>query len=1146
MSVYNPPSFEEYLSVFNPADWGAGASSGGIDTAFLDANYLKFPLAQGTENLLTTNISGKLTSNGEVEIKNTNNKITLGGTSGSTNQIIVGSGNPLLTCSTLGGSNTIIGSSTTGRLFAYSSGSYNNIAIGDGALSSTASTLSDAPAYNCAIGKDSLKDLNGNFISNTTNTGIGYGTLFNLINGSNNYAGGYAAGLGLTTGDNNTFIGAVSTLDAALGGVMSNSIVIGRNAAAKASNQIYLGGTTTSCVLGSGIPLTFEAANTTLSTGINNQTIALGSTPTFAWDFHYLTSLVRFTANGNFQINLDDTIDAKYSNKPFWISNASAYTATIASSTGTKTIRGRYGTETSTLKLEAGGTIGLYFDTDWYVFYKDSGCQIISATSTTLTNAGYLGNSIIRLTPSTTQSITIPTLSASTNGLLNSVVTFSNQSAFNSTLSSGSNFTGLFGTQTTSITLYPYSNIILQPNATTFTYDVIARNPSQITQAISYTGTTITLTYNQIDSIINLSGSTNTTLNLPSPLIASNPNITGRYYRVYNNGSALITVGAGGATFTGSYGNASANISLLDNTWYNFTSNGTTWDINERSSNITFSNTLIGNVNYASNANYTDATIRLSSNGAYTVTLPSPTTTTTHTTTSKYINNSVYNLTLSIGAGIFTGKYGTGTTSYLLLPNTSVELYSDGSNYFCQDRSSNYIYNYYVGSSTLNWSSSNQYLDCQVNIAAPDDTTAIAAAGSSNLSGTATQAGTVLTIATLTTGTISAGSVISITGFSKVIVYSQLTGTLGGVGTYEVNIVQTVASATAFTGFYATTTVMTGTLSQAIFSSFTGVNIPTATVNTITTGGNNFNSGTSIYASGMPNNYSYIMATANSGGVGSYQISTAPAAAITTQTYYATAAGTIQIPTPSTTYLNRRMTFTNNSYNCVSITTTGGTALFGGLYGQLLNASTGTTPATNDTQYLLRPAKTVVLECDGTNWNAIVGTSVSATKMFQSGNVNTGTADGAAANVSTISPVYCTDGGLYSLQNSASNGAIINTSPYPMTLLVTLRASWNTPTTTTGTSISTRTIGINTSTILTGGAGTNFQLPLTQTTTPNTQAITTASTGTLTYSGSLVQTHSQIVVLNFGDSFRVQIYKTSGAAATETLSGIYISCQRLF
>jgi hypothetical protein len=296
----------------------------------------------------------------------------------------------------------------------------------------------------------------------------------------------------------------------------------------------------------------------------------------------------------------------------------------------------------------------------------------------------------------------------------------------------------------------------------------------------------------------------------------------------------------------------------------------------------------------------------------------------------------------------------------------------------------------------------------------------------------------------------------------------------------------------------------------------------------------------------MPNNYSYIMATANSGGVGSYQISTAPNAAITTQTYYATAAGTIQIPTPSTTYLNRRMTFTNNSYNCVSITTTGVTAVFGGLYGQLLNASTGTTLATNDTQYLLRPARTVVLECDGTNWNAISGTTVSATKMFQSPNVNTTAADANAANVSSISCAYCTDGGLYALQNSASNGAIVNTSPYPMTLLVTLRANWNSPTTTTGTSISTRTIGINTSTILSGGAGTNFQMPLTQTTTPNIQAITTPASGTLTYSGVLNQTHTQLIVLNFGDSFRVQIYKTSGTATAETLGGLYIACQRLF
>ena len=63
--------------------------------------------------------------------------------------------------------------------------------------------------------------------------------------------------------------------------------------------------------------------------------------------------------------------------------------------------------------------------------------------------------------------------------------------------------------------------------------------------------------------------------------------------------------------------------------------------------------------------------------------------------------------------------------------------------------------------------------------------------------GTATQSGNVLTIATSTTGTIAIGTVITISGVARTVIAFG-TGS-GGVGTYWVSISATVGTATAYT-----------------------------------------------------------------------------------------------------------------------------------------------------------------------------------------------------------------------------------------------------------------------------------------------------------------------------------------------------------
>lgn len=50
MSVYPPPTYTEYIPVFNTTNWETFASQS-ITTDYLNAHYLKYPVAQGLETL---------------------------------------------------------------------------------------------------------------------------------------------------------------------------------------------------------------------------------------------------------------------------------------------------------------------------------------------------------------------------------------------------------------------------------------------------------------------------------------------------------------------------------------------------------------------------------------------------------------------------------------------------------------------------------------------------------------------------------------------------------------------------------------------------------------------------------------------------------------------------------------------------------------------------------------------------------------------------------------------------------------------------------------------------------------------------------------------------------------------------------------
>jgi len=1147
---YLPPT--ENVAIFDSSLYNQ--NSQGLTYAEAVKKFLKYPLAQGDETLLNTVISGNLTiNNNDNEILYTN--------SSSTNNIILTNTSNSISSGIDATQNIVIGMNNAGKILKNANSLTKGcIAIGDGSLgglASTPSSSSDYPSYNVGVGLGSLTSLIAGSFSSINNIGLGTSSLSGLQYGATNVGIGYASGnysvgtIG-TLASNNVFIGSSSGVSSGTPNV-SNSTVIGSNSYAGADSQVIIG----SNILGntsqyrtyigsSGGSAQLVGGNIV---GMSYQTYANGTNTTFSIPTSWFNSSVGITSSNAVVFTLP-TINSDYYGIPLIIQNLSAYTITVnTQNTSTYVYKGKYGPSASgSMLIEAGSVFGYYQDDttgDWTVFYKEQ-LNTISASSASpnyATNAN-IAFACIRLSYAGTQSITLPDLTASTSArLLNCWTTIVSDSAFNSTLSaSNTQFTGIYGKQTgNNLVVYPYTAIKLYANSLTLNYEVVERFPATITLNYAYTGTPITLTQNEVDSIVNLSGSSTTTITLPSP--TGNNWINGRFIKMYNNGSAIISVNSGSGNFTGSYGNGSTAINLPDNTWYSFTSNGTTWDINERSSNITYSNTISANVDYSNNANYTDATLRIEQTGGpWTITYPLPSTSTSHTTTSQIINTSNRYLYVFTSGYNWSGKYGSGTTTQIIPPNSFIEIYSDGTLWYVNERSPSY-YEYFLGSSTLTLG--NQALNSNISITAPDDNNALGGFSTPNLSGTATQLNSVFTVVSISAGTLSAGSVMAFNGVRMAII-SQLTGTVGGIGTYIANVSQTVASATAWSnGYYNTSTVMVGTATQTAFSGST-TNLPQITLNTLTSGGNNLTNGSVLSLTTSTSSYQYITSqvSGTTGGVGVYYTTAINIGAITTQGFFATAGGRVNIPAPSLLNQGQQITITNNSFVPVNITTVAGSNIFGGQYGQQSYVGIGLTPPTNDTQYLLRIGKTVVLQSDGNNWNSIQGTSISGTKTFYSSGAITNVADGTDANIGAYNILNSNDSNLLGLQlSNTGNGSFFNNTNYPITIQLTANFTWATPSQATGTIISTRYVKITPGVNTVGGLSYTGQTS-TQILNPVPSQILSA--GTFTYSGLLLQTLSQTVSLQVGEGFFTRIGKyNNNGAQTETLTSAVLTIERI-
>jgi len=92
MSVAPPP--DPLVPIFNPLYWDITAEgAGGITPAYLNSNYLKFPYAQGLENLQNTNIVGTLAVSGTTTLNDplqVNDTATVTGTMTASGTVILG------------------------------------------------------------------------------------------------------------------------------------------------------------------------------------------------------------------------------------------------------------------------------------------------------------------------------------------------------------------------------------------------------------------------------------------------------------------------------------------------------------------------------------------------------------------------------------------------------------------------------------------------------------------------------------------------------------------------------------------------------------------------------------------------------------------------------------------------------------------------------------------------------------------------------------------------------------------------------------------------------------------------------------------------------------------------------------------------
>jgi hypothetical protein len=1251
MSVYNPPNFEEYLSVFNPANW-LPPSAGEIDTAYLDANYLRFPFAQGSENLLNTTINGNLALTGGITFSDASVMKSLGyisivsygadptGVADSTtaiqnavnaltltnNTLFIPRGRYLISSTILIQNkqncnifsegclycNTLITMIGITNVYNFS---INGSLILDGVSSATGATGIDI--YNTAGGyitSDSVNQLN---INGLLLTNLGYGAecraigfpskLFSNFQISNCSTGLrvrgeyfqfaniniFACGIGiLNYGGNNTYTdGIIKTCNYGL--IVNNNPALAGNPDHNGCYGITFNHNVNCAIILSYINLSWVIENcnfwanvgSTLGNPLGDNSIVAPSYQGYGCGGVYIQGASKvnvsnniFGFNENTAIALNGVNNSSIVNNTIlqtvpgykYISVVGAYlynanaqnviannnfsglTATtpsvsfdtavhsydfLYSNTTSTTIQANVGNSVvSTIDNTITGNVYIDGTSDVYTIVEGTTATIyITNTIGTRFSINYrrTGSYTFTSAPSTTTVKILKPVSPlqpigfATPVICDGLFLNSDDGAGNRVIQFQKEGMYIFEPTVNNPTLLAGNYTIRPVFADANLYYSVALGASSIDLRSA-------LFFNSDVNIIDGVGSPNTTILLQSSsLTGGNAFYIGSRIKIFNDSSSVLTLSGTGGVFSGAYGNGASTISVPDNTWVVVLFDGTNYLINERSANVSFQLTGISaGVSYVNNFNLTNATVNLSLTSAGLVNIPIPSATRSHQTTTIFNNIGVHQFTLQISSGIFSGNYGSGGTQLIVPVGCWVQIYSDATNWRVDDRSSNFNINLYSATTAFDWSSNYQYLDNQIDLVPADDALNTGA----NITGGGTMSGYVFTFVSLSGTGLGAGSIFSVNTSStrKYTILCQVGGTLGGLGSYLCNFAGDFPTTVAITmrpnlttntnGFFTqgALTTQTGIYSTATFTTgtpFAGmtVGIPTATVM-----GNipfyviNQNSGTSWFVS------------SNSTGI------------LASTAWWGNRGNTITLPNPSASLIGRTFTLINNSGTMTNITSSSGTALFGGRYGQMiLNTATvasnypvGAFP----TNYLLRPNQTVVLRCDGTQWETIEGTSLGEQRAYCNNiTASTSTADGTVANypLYNYDQTYSNLSGLINITNGSSP-AWCNLFAFPITLQLTFSFTWASVAVA-GTTLPSRNIIITCY-----GAGINGFVS----TNINTLTIpcTVASPNFTTILGDNIQYYTATITLRSFEVFVVQISKRdgSGTARTTGFSSMFV------
>jgi hypothetical protein len=667
-----------------------------------------------------------------------------------------------------------------------------------------------------------------------------------------------------------------------------------------------------------------------------------------------------------------------------------------------------------------------------------------------------------------------------------------------------------------------------QINSATATF-----NEATTSASVSYTNT------KYYDSTINFSSNQNTTITIIPPQ-------AGNYLKIYNDCQFFAVLNIDGVkTFTGEWGNGDPTIRLNANSWsLLYAINSTSWMVMDRSSDQVFDTIPITTTtNYELHYNFLNCYLQLSPDASTgrNVTIPSPTAIFSRNKFMRIANaSSSFPLTI-VSTGInFSGKFGSGTTTYTIPANSSVELLSNGTNWLVIDRSGNQTY-YFNGNGIINdWTLNNQYLNSLVEFVASDN--AINTNPTFNITASIT-AGSNLLVVSFTAGSIPVGSSITTGGRTYYIISQDYTagGSSGGTGSYRLS-------------GYFTTAVASGTLSVKPSSNVANggtITITTSTsnistANILTAGAGTIDAGAQLTVQTLPTNISNtIERIGSTGTTGTYLFSAQNSANTTGRVFYSTSATTLLLPVPSTSNLGQTITIKNSSYAPVNITTSARTAIFTGKYSAsyVITSSTLDTAVVPAKNHLLRAQQQGVFRSDGTNWEVVEGTSFEGTRAFFVNSVTSSSQiDGTIASV-PFSPLYTNTSCLYGLVSNAGIGSgayAVNMYPFPITVQITFNCLWLSPAVSPVTNIiPQRRIGIQYNGVSsTGTLYLNTNIGSSSIIPENTSIVSGVNTVYSLTATTILQMVSGVITLNPGDQIGVITTKYNGTNSPAGLEGV--------